>query len=110
MNDIPAAENFEPSHQTKLVWRYSRKSPKNFAGVELPGLFKTSGFTMDAVAVVAVVALEAWGLYNFWLAGGEILYVACFFLADLAFAIGRHLGAGPVAEYNNWLVVASSAE
>ena len=90
MPDLNALENFEPSLETKSVWRFTRKSPAQFGGIVLPGLFQTSHLTLDTAAFLTVIALEAWGLGNLLIVGDlSATYVVFLFLIDLVFATFR---------------------
>jgi hypothetical protein len=96
---------FEPSRNTKLLWRFTRKTPSSFASITLPGLFQTSHFTRDTACFLATIVLELWGLNNFLRAGQvALLYVAFLFLLDIALAVLRHLPLGRVGELRNRLV------
>jgi hypothetical protein len=113
-------ENFEPSVDAKDAWTFTRKSAYTPAvGMRFPGLFTTKGFDTDALAVVAVIGLEAWGLVslvssfglvdiggNFnWLGVGGVIAA---FILDVVLAIGRHLPVGRECRYENKYVLAKT--
>lgn len=98
--------NFEPSRDTKYWWLYTRKTSSLHAGVTLPGLFQTSQFNLDAAAFTVIVIGEIYGLYNlFIVAQISILYVIGLFLADLIFAICRHIPQGSICKKENLRVL-----
>src|SRR5262245_38480635 len=105
------AENFEISRDTRNAWLATRKAPATFAGLTMPGLFRTDHFPRDAVLIVIVVALELWGLACLVRVGGaNPFYAVCFAAGDLLFAILRHLKVGQVQELRNRLVVSDSPD
>lgn len=96
---------FQPSRDTKLWCRFTRKIPSTFAGVTLPGLFQTRHFTRDTALFVLALVFEVWGLWNFLVAGQiRIIYIVFLFLLDLALAILRHLPVGTICELRNRIV------
>ena len=105
MAEINPEENFEPSRDTKRVWRFTRKAPRIYPGLTLPGLFDTSNFTLDTALFLTVIILEIWGLVNL-LSVGQFnpIYAVFLFLLDLFFAIVRHLPIGNICELKNRLV------
>jgi hypothetical protein len=106
MHDLNAFEEFEPSRGTKDVWLFTRKKSSNYWGMPLPGLFQTEHSTIDASGFVVVIILELWGLQSILIVGDTpFTYVAVLFLADLVFAIGRHLPQAKLCEYHNRLLV-----
>ena len=50
--------NFEPSKQAKEAWLYTKKSSANFAGVQLPGLFDSVGYSVQMAAFIGILILE----------------------------------------------------
>jgi hypothetical protein len=122
MSELPRpGEDFEPTKDVKNLWTYTRKSSFNAAGIRLPGLFTTKNFDVDAAAFVAVLFLEAWGLFSlvssFGLRneeGGLNIFgiggAFALFLIDLALAFLRHLPTGPECRYKNEWVLALTAQ
>lgn len=111
MDYIKPEENFEPSQQTKSRWRFTRKATADFAGVKLPGLFQTTGFTLDIALFSSVLALEVWGLACLLVASGSNpLFFAFLFLIDISLAIFRHMPEGTINECENRLVIAKNEE
>ncbi len=115
MLEPPASESFEPSKDVKSHWLYTRKSSFNVAGLELPGLFTTHNFQKDTAAFVAVLFLEAWGLYNLLAAIGTLSSLSlggavAVFLVDIALAFARHLPAAVECRVKNSLILESSSE
>ncbi|MFN3849392.1 MAG: hypothetical protein ACK4NY_08195 [Spirosomataceae bacterium] len=102
-------QNFEPSKQTKDFWLYTQKSQANFAGVQLPGLFESVGYSTQIVAFVAILILE--GVPTYYGIEEGVLWqgiVAAIFI-DIALAICSHLWHNKICLHRNQLVIANSS-
>jgi len=102
-------QNFEPSKQTKDFWLFTKKSQANFAGIHLPGLFESVGYSIQIVAFVAILILE--GIPTYYGIEEGVLWqgiVAAIFV-DIAFAICSHLWHNKTCLYKNQLVIAISS-
>ncbi len=104
MPKLDPEENFEPSRNIKLLWRFTHKTPKRYTGIVLPGLFDTSFFALYTALFFTVIGLEIWGLVNLLNVGANPVMVVFLFLIDLTLAIVRHLPAGTICELQNHLV------
>lgn len=105
MNEILPGEDFEPSRDTKMLWRFTRKSRSTFAGVTLPGLFHTANELWDTLAFFLVVLLEVGGLASLVMVGAvNVAYALGIFALDLVLAFARHRPIGRVLENENRLV------
>jgi hypothetical protein len=99
-------QNFEPSKDTKEFWLYTKKSKRTFAGVTLPGLYETVGYSTQMIAFFAIFILEiiptVYGIEEgvLWQA-----IVAAIFI-DIAFAIVSHLWHKKICLHKNELVLA----
>jgi hypothetical protein len=106
-------DGFEPNKNAKRLWRYTRKSKSDYAGVSLPGLFETHNFWSDAVCVTLILIGEIYGLYNLWAAArGQFrpAFVVGLFLIDVLAAVLLHLLRGPQCEAENRAVAAAGTE
>jgi hypothetical protein len=102
-------QNFEPSKQTKDFWLFTKKSQANFAGIHLPGLFESVGYSIQIVAFVAILILE--GIPTYYGIEEGVLWqgiVAAIFV-DIALAICSHLWHNKTCLYKNQLVIAISS-
>lgn len=105
MTEILPGEDFEPSRDTKMLWRFTRKSRSTYAGATLPGLFHTANELWDTLAFFLVVLLEVGGLASLVMVGAvNVVYAVGIFALDLVLAFFRHLPIGRIVENENRLV------
>ena len=102
-------QNFEPSKQTKDFWLYTKKSQANFAGVQLPGLFESVGYSIQIVAFVAILLLELIPTYYGIEQGVLWQGIMAAIFIDIALAICSHLWHDKICLYRNQLVITSSS-
>lgn len=101
-------QNFEPSKSTKEFWLYTKKSKRTFAGVTLPGLYETVGYSTQMICFFAIFILELiptiYGIEEgvLW----EAIMGAIFI--DIFFAIVSHWWHDKICLYKNELVIAST--
>ena len=97
-------QNFQPSIYTKNFWLYTQKNRSNFAGVQLPGLFATEGYSIQIAAFIGILLLE--GIPTFYGMNkgvkGEGIIGAIFI--DIALAILSHLWHKQICLNENKLV------
>jgi hypothetical protein len=105
MHDLNPHEKFEPTQQTKKMWRFTHKSCSEAEQQEPPGLFSTTG--SDHVWFIVVLIAEVFGLWGLFVLGSaQPLYVVFLFLGDLVLAVCRHLPQGRLCQLENELDVA----
>lgn len=103
--------DFEPSIQTKRLWRYVRKQPWIAGRQEFPGLFQVTSFERDLSMFVLALVLECWGLFMLVSVGNiPLLYrvaliVTAIFI-DLVLALAYHAPVGKICEFSTRRAVA----
>ena len=104
MFDFNYEENFEPSSNTKQWCLYTHKTPRAFAGVNLPGLFQTTNYVWQILGFIAIFLLE--GLATFWcfLEGVVITAILASIFVDLVLAIVAHLYQKDICRMQNELI------
>jgi len=97
--------NFEPSKQAKEAWLYTKKSSANFAGVQLPGLFDSVGYSVQMAAFIGILILEGVPTYLGYDNGVNITGILAAIFVDIALAVISHIWHSKVCVLENQLVI-----
>jgi hypothetical protein len=97
--------NFEPSKQAKEAWLYTKKSTANFAGVQLPGLFQSVGYSVQMAAFIGILILEGIPTYLGYENGVNITGILAAIFIDIMLAVLSHWWHDKVCLFENALVV-----
>lgn len=97
--------NFEPSKQAKEAWLYTKKSTANFAGVQLPGLFQSVGYSVQMAAFIGILILEGIPTYLGYDNGVNITGILAAIFIDIMLAILSHWWHDKVCLFENELIV-----
>lgn len=113
-NYINNRQNFEPSPATRDAWCKTRKQVSHYGSAHLPGLFGTSGYSMDTNWVImafliefAAVIITIWSGVSrgFGPAIGATVVVALFIILDYVGIMLHNHQAGDKALWRNQILI-----
>jgi hypothetical protein len=100
-------DNFEPSVALRKYWRNTKKMPSSFAGIQLPGLMSTHGYSSQIICFFIIFILEGAATYLGYAQGMLWEAVLGFIIIDIFLAIIAHWWHDMVCQYKNQLVVSN---
>lgn len=113
-NYINNRQNFEPSPATRDAWCKTRKQVSHYGATHLPGLFGTSGYSMDTNWVIMALLIEvAAVILTIWfgfsrgigLGVGASVIVALFIILDYAGIMLHNHQIGEKALWRNEILI-----
>ena len=106
---IDPNSNYEPSDSSKSRWLYTRKNKLHYSDITLPGLFQTYNFKVDTYMFLAVLGLEAYGVYVLWVILPNPMFAFIGLAMDVLAAIFAHLPKKIICLAKNRLLLAEKA-
>ena len=101
--------SYEPSDSSKSRWLYTRKNKLHYSDITLSGLFQTYNFKVDTYMFLAVLGLEAYGVYVLWVILPNPMFAFIGLAMDVLAAVFAHLPKKTICWAKNRLLLAEKA-